>query len=420
MPGKLTRRRLLQRLAGSAAVLAGVGTTVRAGRGERPARAVTRGPKAHFFGYYEKCPWDASGRYLLAHEADFCDRQPRPGEAVTIGLIDLEDGDRFQPLDQTLAWCWQQGAMLQWLGSAPDREAIYNRFDADSGRYNATIRDVHSGRTRTLPRPIYAVSRDGQTAVSLDFDRLNRLRPGYGYMARPERQSDVAAPEDMGIDAMDVASGEHRLIIPLRWAAENQADERFRGAHHWFNHLQFSPSGRRFAFLHRWKPPAAGSWQTRLYVANVDGSDRRLVQDTGMVSHYDWRDDQTILAWTQTPGPVRHFFLLDVENGDRTPVGADVLAQDGHCSYAPDRRWILNDTYPDGDRLQTLMLYRVPDGPRIDLGRFREPPEFTGPYRCDLHPRWNRDGTQVCFDSTHEGHMRQMYVVDVADVTRSS
>lgn len=32
--------------------------------------------------------------------------------------------------------------------------------------------------------------------------------------------------------------------------------------------------------------------------------------------------------------------------------------------------------------------------------------------RCDLHPRWNREGTQVCMDSVHNGE-RQMYFVDV-------
>ena len=29
------------------------------------AKAVTKGPKHHFFGYYDKTPWDKTGRYLL-------------------------------------------------------------------------------------------------------------------------------------------------------------------------------------------------------------------------------------------------------------------------------------------------------------------------------------------------------------------
>jgi len=41
-----------------------------------PARPATRGPKHHFFGYYDKCPWDATGRLLLALEVDFMGRPP--------------------------------------------------------------------------------------------------------------------------------------------------------------------------------------------------------------------------------------------------------------------------------------------------------------------------------------------------------
>ena len=41
-----------------------------------PVHQVTHGPRHHFFGYYEKSPWSASGHLLLAHEAGFNDRPP--------------------------------------------------------------------------------------------------------------------------------------------------------------------------------------------------------------------------------------------------------------------------------------------------------------------------------------------------------
>ena len=28
----------------------------------------------------------------------FCDRQPKPGEELTVGMVDLKDGDRYIPL----------------------------------------------------------------------------------------------------------------------------------------------------------------------------------------------------------------------------------------------------------------------------------------------------------------------------------
>jgi len=50
-----------------------------------PIRAVTRGRRHHWFGYYDKSPEDRSGRYVLAHASDFAGRQPMPGEAVEVG-----------------------------------------------------------------------------------------------------------------------------------------------------------------------------------------------------------------------------------------------------------------------------------------------------------------------------------------------
>jgi hypothetical protein len=400
----------------AAAGTAAIGT-VASGQPETiklPARAVTRGPKHHWFGYYDKCPWDKTGRYLLAMESDFCDRQPNAMDAIGVGMVDLKDGDRYIPLDSTRAWSWQQGTMLQWLGTAPDREVIYNSI-AD-GRPAAIIRDVQSGKTRTLGRPIYAVSTDGKQAVTLDFARLHRLRPGYGYASYEESFANEAAPEQLGIRHVDLATGTDVPIVDLKQLAAFKPDARFAGAHHWVNHLQFNPGGSRFVFLHRWRI-GEKPWATRIFTAKPNGTDLRLHLDTGMVSHFDWRDDATILAWVKTPKDGNKFALIDVKSDGLTLVGDGVLTQDGHCSYSPDRRWVLNDTYPDKNRLQWLMLYDPAKNRRYDLNQFHSPKQFTGPFRCDMHPRWNRDGTQVCFDGCHDPQ-RQVYVVDVREIVK--
>ncbi len=381
-----------------------------------PARAVTKGPKHHFFGYYDKTPWDKTGRYMLVNEVDFVDRQPNAGETLAVGLIDLKDGDRFTELAKTPAWCWQQRTMLQWVGTAPEREAVFNSFT--DKQPSATVIDVQTGKTRTLPRPIYALSNDGTQAVTLDFARLHRLRPGYGYPTYAEKFADEAAPEKLGIWWMDMKTGKNELVVNLKQLAAFKPDDRFKDAHHWVNHLQFNPSGTRFVFLHRWKKPEDKSWQTRMFTAKPDGSDLRLAFDDGMVSHFDWKDDTTMLAWAHTKADGNHFYTADVLTGEKKVVGADVLTQDGHCSYSPDRKWVLNDTYPDKDRMQWLMLFKPATGRRYDLNQFHSPKQFTGPVRCDLHPRWNRNGTMVCFDGCHDPQ-RQLYILDVSDVVNS-
>ena len=55
------------------------------------------------------------------------------------------------------------------------------------------------------------------------------------------------------------------------------------------------------------------------------------------------------------------------------------------------------------------------DDQRIDLGSFYADPHLSKENRCDLHPRWSRDGRYVCIDSKHSGR-RQMYLLDVSGI----
>jgi hypothetical protein len=381
----------------------------------RPARALTRGPNSHWFGYYDKFPWDLTGRYLVCLEVDFpCTRPPRPDDAATIGLIDTAKDNAWTPLARTHAWCWQQGCMLHWLPTAPDREIVYNARSERGDRFVSAIRNVFTGETRTLPRPVYAISPDGRLSVSPNFSRLGRLRPGYGYVGVPEPERDDPHPANDGIWVMDMATGDHTLIIPYDQVAHLRRDKTMENTGHWFNHLQFNTDGTRFVWLHRWKKPD-GSWHTRMLTARPDGSDIHIVADHEMVSHFDWRDPKHILAWARHNCFGDHFYLYTDQSIEMEAVGADDLTQDGHCTYSPDRRWFISDTYPDRERIRRLMLYNPAEKRLLVIGKYREPPEFQGEWRVDLHGRWSRDGRRICFDAAHEGQ-RQLYVTDVADI----
>ena len=378
-----------------------------------PARPVTAGPLFHWFGYYDKFPWSGDQRLMLAMEIDFMDRPLQTGDTIRVGLVDLQAGPEFHALDQTPAWCWQQGTMLQWLGTDPDRLIIYN--SVQDGQYVSIVRDVHSGQTRTLPRPVYAVSRDGTQAVSNNFSRVARTRPGYGYLALPDPTEGIDHPDDDGIWHLDLLTGEHRLIISLDQVVGIGHQDSMDLGESWFNHLQFNADGSRFIFLHRWRRPDTGGHWTRMLTAAPDGSDICLLNEFEMTSHFDWRGSDHLLAWARHRQIGDKYFLYR----DRTPwlqvVGDDVFTCDGHCSYSPDLRFILTDTYPDAEEKRTLIIYDTATGSRADIGRFLSPKKYSGEIRCDLHPRWSRDGQQVCFDSIHEGP-RQMYVIDVSEV----
>ena len=47
-----------------------------------PVRAITRGPKFHWFGYYDKLQFDPAGRHVLANQVDFEHRSPRAEDVI--------------------------------------------------------------------------------------------------------------------------------------------------------------------------------------------------------------------------------------------------------------------------------------------------------------------------------------------------
>ncbi|MFW5858011.1 MAG: hypothetical protein ACOCX4_09045 [Planctomycetota bacterium] len=382
-----------------------------------PVRALTQGPKHHWFGYYDKLEFDPAGRRVLGMEVDFEGRSPRAEDRIRIGLVDLADGDRWVDLGGTRAWCWQQGCMLQWLPGS-DRKVIYNDREAD--RFVSRILDVETGEVETVPHPVYALSPDGRTAVAPDFRRINDMRPGYGYAGLPDPHTDDPAPATSGIERIDLANGTAELVVPLSRMLEipcPHAD--LSTAKHYFNHLLVSPDGTRFEFLHRWRYPTGGGFQTRMLTAAMDGSDLRVVDDYGGTSHFVWRDPETIIAYSHHPSHGNAFYLYPDTDArvDPEPVGLDVMPENGHCTYLADPDWILNDTYPQGQaRLQELYLYHVPTGRRVEIGAFPSPPAYTGEWRCDLHPRSSPDGRTVVFDSTHEGAGRQLYLAEIGSL----
>jgi hypothetical protein len=389
-----------------------------------PVRAITHGPKHHWFGYYDKLEFDPENRRVLANEVEFEHRSPKAEDVIKVGYVDLGDNDRWVELGDSHAWNWQQGCMLQWIpGSAS--EVIWN--DREEDRFVAHILDVKSGKRRTLSHPIYCLSPDGKTALAPDFRRLNDMRPGYGYAGIPDPSRDVLAPADAGIWKMDLGTGESKLLLTFAQIAaipfEGDAAE-FDGAKHWFNHLLFSTDGLRFLFLHRWRPKdpskykAVGGFGTRMFTASVDGSDLYVLDPNGKTSHFVWRDPKTVTAWAWHPSQGMKFYHFKDKTREVEVVGPDVMVVNGHNTYLPGNEWILNDTYPDAGRLQNPYLFHVPTGKRVPLGHFHSPPQYTGEWRCDTHPRSSPDGRKVVIDSPHGGEGRQLYLIDISSIVK--
>jgi hypothetical protein len=378
-------------------------------------RPITNGPDHHWFGYYDKLQMDPNCRYALGMAVDFEHRSPTSNDTIKLGLIDFSNGDAWTQFATTQTWCWQQGCMLQWIPNS-ESNIIWN--DREGDQFVSKIYNLKTGQTRSLRQAIYTLSPDGQVALGTDFRRINHMRPGYGYAGIPDPNHEVLAPEDSGIYTVRLETGESNLIVTIADVARIPHPHMdFSNARHYFNHLLVNPDGTRFIFLHRWRF-GQGSFHTRMLTANMDGSQLHVVDDYGKMSHFIWRDAQSILGWAHHPSFGNKFYLYqDQAADDPQAIGSDVMTVNGHCTYLPGNEWILNDTYPSKDnRSQIPYLYHVETGQRIDLGIFPSPEQYSGEWRCDLHPRFSPNGEFVTIDSAHDGGGRQMYRIELGDI----
>ncbi len=244
------------------------------------------------------------------------------------------------------------------------------------------------------------------------------MRPGYGYAGLPDPHTDEPAPKDSGIFRIDLKTGRRDMIISIADVARfGQIPGGPKEPKHYFNHLLFNTDGSRFIFLHRWRAKGLRSFGTRMLTAKTDGSDIHIVDSYGRTSHFIWRDPRHILAWAWHPSHKSAFYLYEDSTGGKVEVvGKDVMPKNGHCTYLPGNKWILNDAYPDKERKQNPYLYNVATGERVPLGHFYLPPQYKGEWRCDTHPRFSPNGRSVVIDSPHEGTGRQMHLIDISEI----
>ncbi|MGI6539149.1 MAG: TolB family protein [Caldicoprobacterales bacterium] len=357
----------------------------------------------YLFGYYDKCPWDPSEKYILALKVKNSLESADSREPASIVIIDAVNG-QIQEIAKTRCWNVQQGCMAQWYGMD---SVLYN--DYRDGSYCSIILNINNGHERIIDMPVYAISQDQKTALTLDFSRLHRLRPGYGYCNLVESTANDKCPDKPCIWKIDLDTG--KIVPLLKYTDFANLDPRpeMQDAEHKVNHLMISPDNNRFMVLHRWFKN--GMKYTRLVTCNMDGTDIYNLSDNDFVSHCCWKNANEILAYLNKKSGGKGYYLLKDQTNEYKRVWPE-LVMDGHPTYSPDGSLVVTDTYPNRKRIQSV--YIIKNTEIKCVARVFSPFKYSGDVRVDLHPRWSRDGKRICIESCFEGK-RGLYVINLND-----
>ena len=338
-------------------------------------------------GYYD---WDPvrDGTLLLTAS----DKRLRKATVCGVDLATLET----RPMAETVAVNWQQGCRLRWVA---ENRLLYNDFQG--GQYVCV--EVADGEERVHPYPVYDAT--AEVAVSLDFERLGRLRPGYGYTLRGDHAA--IGPETAAMRVYRVRDDALLAEIPYRALMDALALSVKLDACY-VNHVSFSPDGSQFLFF--FVEIVGGRHLCRMGVYRMESGKIAFAETALSVSHYTWKDAHTILATAYDDRRRCGYYLYTLPGMSRETVMPDKLKQDGHPTYINPGQFI-TDTYPDAAGYQELRLV-TPERDEVRvLARLYSTARHLGENRCDLHPRYSARAQAVFVDADIRGR-RKVYQFD--------
>ncbi|MEH0019121.1 MAG: hypothetical protein V6Z89_05685 [Desulfobacter sp.] len=367
------------------------------------------GRRHTFYGYYDISPFNLEGTKLLSIATDNAN-QPiiEPGMA-DVGYFNIGNKSEFIKIGETTTWCWQQGCRLRWMPGHNDGLIIYNKIVSNG--YGSVIQNIETGKVeQQFNCPVYDVDHSGHYGLSLNFSRLHRLRPGYGYANFKDHTQLQLCPDSEGVWRFNFISGTKELILSLEQLSMFQPEPTMENAEHYVNHLGFNPSGDRFLLFHLWVN--GGKRYNRAITCDLEGKHLHLIKNKGFVSHYTWKNNQKILIFSSFKDRPGYYLYTDLTQ-QVFHIGADCLFKDGHPTFFEGNKKILTDTYPDKIlRELSLLTYDIESGKLNTIARIFSPFSYLRECRCDLHPRINDSGDMACVDiPTSKG--RRILLVDL-------
>jgi hypothetical protein len=279
---------------------------------------------------------------------------------------------------------------------------------ADSKGYRSVLRNVFNSEDEAIyDLPIYDITSDGKTAVSLNFSRLHNVRPGYGYVNFKDKNYGKTSPNNDGIWVFKLKDNKYELLLSLKKINSFIGIDSDRSSQciDYVNHLRFSPDNKKLYFYYVWKFGKNNLDRDIFPIVYDFESNKLKIVTREMISHECWKDKDQLLLWSNDSFS---YNLYNIKDDTMTSYKKEIFNQDGHPNFITDDEFI-TDTYPNRLGYQKLLYYKN----KLEvLGKFHVPYYLNGEIRCDLHPRTSIDKNKVAVDIFHQG-FRKICLLDL-------
>ncbi len=388
--------------------------------------------------FFDTASISPSGRYLAVFQLPFEDRQPQPGEAGVVRVIDLATG-KNRAVAETCGWEPQMGANLNWGGS--DHELFFNDVDTSTWRPFAWKLDPLSGARQAMEGTVYHASPDGRWLISANMTTMGKTQPGYGVRIPHEAaRRNIGPAADDGFYLTDTHSGEARLLVSIRDLV-TRTDPAIRiddpeAVEIYGFHSKFNPQGDRVMLSLRWFPATEDA---RWNMFAIDHSQVRFAWVTmkldGSAMHCavgpeEWEkgghhgtwfpDGRRISMNLAIDRDVLRFVQVNDDGSDLHKMLDNVVGS-GHPTVHPNGRHLLTDTYTHesmifGDGTIPLRWIDLQSGAEEVIVRINTAqPCADSTLRVDPHPAWDRTWRYVAFNGFVDG-TRRVFIADMKEL----
>lgn len=344
------------------------------------------GDDHYFVGYYDKDPTSFSGKHILCHKVSSSYKNMIEPSIADIGLLDIENNN-FEKMTETNAMNWQLGSRVQWI----DEHIILYNDIINEKQCSVKFCLKNKERLFVFQRPFWDVSHDKKLAASLNFSRIKTHRPGYGYKgSHVDGDNEILTIFDLSNDNLIYEIELDEILDKVNFVHKENEEI-------YMNHIVWSPCNKKLMTIFHYEDKLLQERKIFPILLDLQTKEVVLLHRDGWFSHHTFMDENRILAYLRINNEFC-FAIWSNENGWQK-IDGSMPSLDGHPSYATLSNSIIVDSYPN--RFGVMSLYIGCDDnsrPLEKIAKITSPPQYTGPLRCDLHPRLSENHDFIVCD----------------------